>query len=216
MAVVLQKLVGRRHESYFYPDLAGVACCYNYYPVLGTSPEDGVALVALGLGKTVVDGERAVRFSPGRPRSMPQFSSTADYLENAQRDFYALDLGRRIGHIHADADEAIVHLDLETAEAHGTLGAVASTYSADNDAVYDGISRQGIRLVTLRANPEDRSVPVAPDPGAPAGAWKPSWSVAPSRSSSLRTSLRTTGGAAGIRLPPDSSDGDRSRGREHG
>jgi hypothetical protein len=149
MAVVLQKLVGRRHESYFYPDLAGAACSYNYYPVLGTSPEDGVALVALGLGKTVVDGERAVRFSPGRPRSMPQFSSAADYLENAQRDFYALDLGRRIGHIHADADEAIVRLDLETAEAHGTLGPVASTYSADNDAVYDGISRQGIRLVTL-------------------------------------------------------------------
>jgi hypothetical protein len=149
MGVVLQQLVGRQHAGYFYPDISGVACSYNYYPVLETAPEDGVALAALGLGKTVVDGERAVRFSPGRPHSMPQFSSAADFLENAQREFYALDLGRRIGHIHTDADEAIVRLDLEAAEGHGTLGSVASTYSPDNDAVYDGISRQGIRLVTL-------------------------------------------------------------------
>jgi hypothetical protein len=149
MAVVLQQLVGRRHGAYFYPDLSGVACSYNYYPVLETVPEDGVALAALGLGKTVVDGERAVRFAPGRPRSMPQFSSAADCLENAQREFYALDLERRIGHIHADADESLVRLGLDDAEAHGTLGAVASTYSPDNDVVYDDISRQGIRLVTL-------------------------------------------------------------------
>jgi hypothetical protein len=149
MAVVLQQLVGRRHDTFFYPDIAGTACSFNYYPVLETTPEDGVALAALGLGQTVVDGGRAVRFAPGRPQSMPQFSSVADYLENAQREFYALDLSRRIEHIHTDADEAIVRLDLQAAEAHGTLGAVASTYSPDNDAVFDGISRQGIRLVTL-------------------------------------------------------------------
>jgi hypothetical protein len=149
MAVVLQKLVGRRHGDYFYPDIGGTACSYNYYPVLETTPEDGVAVIALGLGKTVVDGERAVRFSPGRPQSLPQFSSTEDYLENAQRQFYALDMNHHPVHLGTDPNEAFAHLDLDASEEHGTLTQVASTYSPDNDAVYDGISRAGIRLVTF-------------------------------------------------------------------
>ncbi len=150
MAVVLQKLVGRRHGRWFYPDFAGVARSYNYYPILGTTAEEGVALVALGFGKTVVDGERAIRFSPGRPQSLPQLSSTADILENAQRQFYALDLARETGPTVEDPDDGgLVRLDLEQAEKDGTLGPVASTYSPDNDAVYDGISRQGVRIVTF-------------------------------------------------------------------
>lgn len=150
MGVILQKLVGRRHGQWFYPDFAGVACSHNYYPVLGTAAEDGVSLVALGLGKTVVDGERSVRFSPGCPQNLPQFSSTADILENAQRQFYALDLSHGVGpSIHDLDDAALERCDLDQAERDGTLGPVASTYSPDNDAVYDGLSRQGVRLVTF-------------------------------------------------------------------
>lgn len=162
MAVVLQVLVGRGHGDYYYPDFAGAACSYNFYPVLGTTPEDGVALVALGLGRTVVDGERSIRFCPGRPRSLPQFSSTADFLTNAQRQFYALDRKADPSSIRSDPDGAIVHLDLEAAEAHGTLSRVASTYSRENDAVYDGISRPGIRLVTFAPILKGESFPLAP------------------------------------------------------
>ena len=150
MAVVLQRLVGRTHGSLFYPDFAGVARSYNYYPVLGAIAEDGVALVGLGLGKTVVDGERAVRFSPGDPQNLPQFSSVGDILENAQRQFYALDLERCAPLSVDDPEDAgLVRLDLARAEADGTLGPLASTYSPDNDAVYDGLSRHGVRLVTF-------------------------------------------------------------------
>jgi len=161
MAVVLQKIVGRRHDRWFYPDLAGIARSYNYYPVLDLKPEEGMAMVALGFGRTVVEGGRAVRFCPGAPTALPQFSSTADILRNAQREFYALELGSRgSGWSTADEDR-LVRLDLDTAEEHSTLGAVASVYSPDNDAVYDGLSRPGIRLVTFAPILKTRTFPLA-------------------------------------------------------
>lgn len=160
MAVVLQRLVGRRHGDHFYPDFSGVARSYNYYPVLDTASEDGVAVVALGLGKTVVEGERSVRFSPGRPQSLPQFASPEATLENAQRRFYALDLRRTGITPSSSPEDAIVRLDLEAAEAHGTLGPIGSVYSPDNDAVYDGISRQGTRLVTFAPLLKSSSFPL--------------------------------------------------------
>lgn len=163
MAVIIQKLVGHSHDGYFYPDIAGVARSYNHYPVLGMTSEEGVALVALGFGKTVVDGERSVRFSPGSPQTLPQFSSTEETLESAQREFYALDMGviedeageRREG------NKTLVRLDLSHAEKHGTLGPLGSTYSPDNDAVYDGISRVGPRLVTFASILKSGSFPLA-------------------------------------------------------
>jgi len=149
MAVVVQKLVGRQHDSHFYPDFAGVARSFNYYPIQDVRPEEGIALAALGLGQTVVNGETAIRFSPGNPQRLPQFSKTDDFLDNAQREFYALDM-TVAADLSTPADTgALVHLDLSTAEKHGTLHSVGSVYSPDNDAVYDGISRQGIRLVTF-------------------------------------------------------------------
>lgn len=149
MGVVLQRLVGQVHGRYFYPDFSGVACSYNFYPVLDCVAEEGMVLTALGLGKTVVDGERAVRWIPTRPRFLPQFSSTSDYLENAQRWFYALDLDHEGRTEACGGEENLVRLGLEAAEQHGTLGPLASVYSAENDAVYEGLSRQGVRLVTF-------------------------------------------------------------------
>jgi CheY-like chemotaxis protein len=148
MAVVLQRLVGRRHGRYFYPDFAGVAGSHNYYPVLGMTAESGLATVALGFGKTVVEGGKAVRFSPGSPRIVPQFSSTAGTLKSAQTEFFALDLERR-GFPPPDHGDALVRLGLECAEQDGALSALGSVYSRDNDVVYDGLSRPGIRLVTF-------------------------------------------------------------------
>lgn len=162
MAVVLQRLVGRAHGGRFYPDFSGVACSHNYYPVTDTRAEDGAALVALGFGKTVVEGERAVRFSPARPRSLPQFSSTASVLENAQRQFWALDLERATAGALTDEEGALRRLDLAAAEADGTLGPFASVYSPDNDAVYDGLSRDGVRLCTFAPILKDENSPFPP------------------------------------------------------
>ncbi len=90
MAVIIQKLVGREYGDYFYPAISGVAQSYNYYPIAPMQSEDGIAHIALGFGKTVVEGERSLRFSPGYPKNLPQFSTVDDILTNSQRSFYCL------------------------------------------------------------------------------------------------------------------------------
>lgn len=143
MAVVLQRIVGGARGNRFYPDLAGVARSHNYYPFPPMRSEDGIAAVALGLGETVVSGQRCFRFCPRYPRNTLQFSSVSDTLANAQREFYALKLGQ------SSADFAPARFDLAAAEEDGTLARVGSTYSPENDVVSDGISRAGVRLVTF-------------------------------------------------------------------
>jgi hypothetical protein len=114
--------------------------------------------VALGLGRTVVDGGNCMRFCPRYPQHLVQFSSVADVLENSQRSFWALSLGT------GDGDEPAAQetsFGLDAAEADGTLAALASTWSAENDAVYDGLSRPGVRLVSFAPLLKQRTFPLA-------------------------------------------------------
>ncbi len=148
MAVILQKLIGSPHRSRFYPTFAGVARSHNFYPVPPMAASDGVAAVALGLGATVVDGEPCLRFCPRYPRHLLQFSSVKVALKNSQRQFYALQLGQR-GADWTGGDGRVPHFGLDVAEMDGTLGLIASTYSRENDAIYDGISRSGVRLISF-------------------------------------------------------------------
>ena len=149
MAVILQKLVGSVHGERFYPDFAGVARSYNFYPTAPVKSEDGIAAVALGLGKTVCDGGTCIRFCPKYPRHLVQFSSVKDVLQNSQRNFFALELNEGDLSLEGHGGAELVELGLEAAEADGTLAAVGATYSPENDAVYDGISRPGVRLVNF-------------------------------------------------------------------
>jgi hypothetical protein len=110
---------------------------------------DGVVSVALGLGTTVVDGERALRFCPRYPRHLMDFSSPAEILANAQATFYALDLDEPGSHPDPTAELRLSRYGLDVAERDGTLQWVGSTYSSENDTVYDGLGRAGIPLVTF-------------------------------------------------------------------
>lgn len=150
MAVVVQQVVGRRHGDRVYPHMSGVAQSHNFYPVRDMQPEEGIATVALGFGRTVVEGGRAIRFSPAHPQWLPQFSSSRAILHHAQRRFWALDLDRARPDFHrTEPEEVMVELDLAAAEEDGALWPVASTYDANEDTVYDGLARPGARLVTL-------------------------------------------------------------------
>lgn len=150
MAVIIQRMVGARHDGRFYPDFAGVAKSYNFYPVPPQASNDGIVDVALGLGKMVVDGGNTVRFCPKYPRHLLQFFSTKETLKNAQQDFYALDLEREIeANGRLDPSEFIRLYDLTKAEEDQTLYHVGSTYSPDDDMVHDGVSRSGRRVVTF-------------------------------------------------------------------
>jgi CheY-like chemotaxis protein len=147
MAVILQQVVGTPHGQRFYPDFSGVVRSRNFYPVPPMTFEDGIAAIALGLGRAVVDGGKCLTFCPRYPQNLVQFSSVEDILANSQAEFWALELDGasegRPGHWHER------RFSLDAAESDGTLQAVASTYSRDNHAVYDGVSRTGTRIVTF-------------------------------------------------------------------
>jgi hypothetical protein len=148
MAVVIQRVAGRQRSDRYYPDLAGVARSHNFYAVAPLTPRDGIAAVGLGLGATVVGGEECFRFSPRFPQHLIQFSSVRDVLQNSQRTFYALRMDSA-GHHEAGPAFDLHQYGLDIAELDGVLAAVGSTYSPENDAIFDGISRPGVRLVSF-------------------------------------------------------------------
>ena len=159
MAVILQQVVGTRHTQRFYPDFSGVVRSHNSYPVSPMTFEDGIAAVALGLGRAVVDGGKCLTFCPRYPQNLVQFSSVEDILANSQSEFWALELDGsadgRPGHWHEK------RFGLDAAQNDGTLRALASTYSRDNHAIYDGTSRQGPRIVTFAPMLKHGTFPLA-------------------------------------------------------
>ena len=149
MAVLIQPLVGTLHRDCFYPDFSGVARSYNYYPVGQARPEDGVVNVALGLGKTVVDGGISLRFTPAFAGILPQFTNIKDMFNFSQRDFYAVSMNHVASVAFLEEDQYLIRQGLERAEKDGVLINLASTYSRENDAVYDGTSFPGPRIINF-------------------------------------------------------------------
>ena len=149
MAVLVQQVVGTAHGQRYYPDFSGVVRSRNFYPVAPVTVKDGFAAVALGMGRAVVGGGKCLTFSPRYPRHLLQFSSVEDILANSQTEFWALELTPRVHHEDPADDLREVSFHLKAAEADGTLHMLASTYSVENHAVYDGLSRPGARIVSF-------------------------------------------------------------------
>lgn len=161
MAVIIQKMVGRAHEHRFYPDFAGVAKSYNFYPLPPQKPSDGIVSVGLGLGKWVVDGGNTVRFCAKYPTDLIQFYSAEESLDTTQREFFALQLDAPSDFGVETHDMLLKRYGLDVAERDGTLHLVGSTYSADDDVIHDGLSRPGTRLVTFGPVLRHRLFPLA-------------------------------------------------------
>ena len=149
MAVIIQKMIGKKHENRFYPEISGVAKSYNFYPLPPQKSFDGIASVALGLGKTVVDGGNTVRFCPKYPKDLIQFYSVKETLDNSQREFFALQLDGISDFGLEVQDMLLKQHEIDVAEKDGTLNYVGATYSPENDSISDGLSRQGPRVVTF-------------------------------------------------------------------
>jgi CheY-like chemotaxis protein len=149
MGVLVQQIVGTKHGNRFYPNFSGVVRSRNFYPHPPMHVEDGFAAVALGLGRAVVGGGKSLTFCPRYPQNLVQFSSVDDMLRNSQTEFWALELEHpaREGDPSSDLREVPFRLDI--AEADGTLHMLGSTYSIDNHAIYDGLSRRGPRIVSF-------------------------------------------------------------------
>ncbi|MEW5874748.1 MAG: PEP/pyruvate-binding domain-containing protein [Candidatus Zixiibacteriota bacterium] len=147
MAVVIQEIVGQRHEDRFYPHIAGVARSYNYYPTGNARPEDGVVDLALGLGRTIVDEGLAWTYSPRFPRAKPPYNSPADLLKNSQTRFWAVNMGAPPPYDPIRDTEYLKRSSIGDAERDGVLGMLCSTYNAGDDRIEPGMRGSGPRVL---------------------------------------------------------------------
>jgi DNA-binding NarL/FixJ family response regulator len=153
MGVVLQQLIGTRHENYFYPAISGVAQSYNFYPISDLKAEDGISYIALGLGKIVMEGGKTLRFCPKQPQLLPQFSAIDDILKNAQNFFYALKTDKpeesRIFSDDFDDDPFVAKIDISDASDHPVIQALSSTYYPQDNKIRDSFSKSGYPVLTF-------------------------------------------------------------------
>ncbi len=147
MAVVIQEAVGHQYEDAFYPHISGVAQSYNYYSFSHMNPEDGFAVIALGFGKYVVDGEKALRFCPVYPDL--DNNSAKDQFKNSQTEFYAIDMHSDQIDLMEGETAGLIRLDVMDAEMHDNLRHLASVYDVDNDTIQPGLDSAGPRILNF-------------------------------------------------------------------
>jgi CheY-like chemotaxis protein len=160
MAVIIQRMVGKRHQNRFYPHFSGVARSYNFYPIPPQKSTDGIVSIAIGLGKWVVDGGNTIKFCPRYPKDVIQFHSIKETLDSTQREFYALQLDAPSDFGYATHDLLVKRFGLKEAEEDGVLSYVGSTYSAENNVIADGISREGLRIITFQPIFKHNLIPI--------------------------------------------------------
>lgn len=170
MAIVLQEVIGARYDtvdangnalSYFYPTLSGVARSLNFYPIGDERAEDGIANVAFGLGKYIVDGGQTLRFSPKHPHHILQLSTTDLALRETQRNFYALDLKNMAQEFKTDDAFNLSKLRIRDAEPHGSLRYVASTFDPVDQVIREGYYPGGRKIVSFANILQHHQYPLA-------------------------------------------------------
>lgn len=149
MAVIIQQLAGKEYGNYFYPAISGVAQSHNFYPVSHMKPEEGITHIALGLGKTVVEGEKTLRFSPKYPGIMPQFSTVDDILAGAQRFFYTLKIKDYPDDLNFEEYSNLEKREVDDAETESPVMTLASTYVPEEHRIRDTAYIQGPKILTF-------------------------------------------------------------------
>jgi hypothetical protein len=149
MAVMIQELVGSDHDGRFYPTFSGVAQSYNYYPVSHQKRQDGIVSVAVGLGYSVVGGEKVLRFSPNHPEIIPDFSTPAMVMENTQRELYILNTKKQDFSLTEKEEGTLEKISMSRIADDGILDNIASSYDREDGMVRDSFSKQGPHLITF-------------------------------------------------------------------
>jgi len=149
MAVVLQEVVGNQYNDHFYPTLSGVARSLNFYPIGNEKAEDGIANIALGLGKYIVDGGQTLRFSPRHPHNILQMSTVDFALRETQTRYYALDLKNMTTQFSVDDSFNLLRLNLKDADADGALKYIVSTYDPYDQIIRDGYYPGGRKILSF-------------------------------------------------------------------
>ncbi len=149
MAVIIQEVVGRQYGNRFYPTFSGVLRSLNYYPIGSERTEEGIASLALGLGKYIVDGGQTLRVCPAHPSQVLQMSETEIALRQTQTQFYALDMTHVGEDFKVDDGFNILKLRVKEAYKDGTLSGIASTYDPYDEMIYDGVYENGRKIISF-------------------------------------------------------------------
>jgi len=161
MAVIIQEIVGKKYNSHFYPVISGVAQSYNFYPFASMKPEEGVVHLALGLGKTIVDGKQTYRLSPHHPAANPPYGEIGELIRNSQSEFFVLNLDNPAIKIRNDEGFSLVKLPLSAALDDGTLFFVGSTFCREDGRMRDTVEQEGPKVVTFAHILKHRMFPLA-------------------------------------------------------
>jgi hypothetical protein len=161
MGIILQEICGNKHDNIFYPTLSGVARSINYYPIGSEKAEDGIANVAFGLGKLIVDGGLSLRFSPKYPKKILQLNSPEAAIRDTQKDFYALDLNINSFVPSTDDGVNLLRINVRDINNDTAMKFVASSYDYNNNILYDGINRPGKRIITFANILQHKLFPMA-------------------------------------------------------
>ena len=149
MAIIIQQLVGETHGQYFYPAISGVGQSYNYYPFSKMKPEEGIASIALGLGKIVMEGQQTLRFSPKYPRLLPQRAVVEDFLNNSQQYFYALKMDTSVLDLGMKEEVTLERRDVIDALEELPVKMLTSTYVPEEHRIRDTAAKPGHRILTF-------------------------------------------------------------------
>ena len=149
MAVILQEVIGQKHDDLFYPTFSGVLRSLNYYPIGDETAEEGIASLALGLGKYIVDGGQTLRVSPYHPNQVLQTSEMETALRDTQTRFYALDMSLVGDDFKVDDGFNIRKVRVKQADKDGTLTFIASTYDPIDQVIRDGIYEGGRKIISF-------------------------------------------------------------------
>lgn len=160
MAVIIQDVVGRRYDERFYPVISGVCRSFNYYAFGRAKPADGVVNLALGLGKSIVEGDPTWSYSPAYPKVPPPYGNLRDLMKITQTTFWAVNMGRPPAYDPLLETEYMIKAQLSDADYDNTLRPVASTYDASSDRLVHGVQAQGPRVVTFDPVLKDGMIPL--------------------------------------------------------
>ena len=149
MAVIIQEVIGKKFNDRFYPELSGVARSHNYYAFGNADPQDGIVNLALGLGKTIVDGGFTWSYCPKYPKADPPFNSVSEMLKNTQTEFWSVNMGPAPAYDPVKESEYLVNKNIVEAEADKSLRHVASTLDSQSGRIVMGVGKQGPRLLNF-------------------------------------------------------------------
>ncbi|WP_228857374.1 PEP/pyruvate-binding domain-containing protein [Desulfomarina profundi] len=159
MAIIIQRAVGSRYGDYFYPALSGVVQSLNYYPFSRMKTEDGIASIALGLGKAVMEGENTLRFSPKHPEILPQRSTVEDILKGSQKKFYAITMNDPDPQKEINDSNTLSRVAVHSVTDHYPVRFFSSTYSPSEHRIRDFYSKNGHQVITFASLLKYNTIP---------------------------------------------------------